>query len=215
MKKETLEKHIEEQLTRFENAVELTFNEEVGKKMPFVRDGILNIETYLNAPVKILYILKEVNNPDGDLLDMRPCLLNLNETDSDRVDAGWGNTWRPIAYATYGIFKKMNFQEIQDTIGDINGNAAEILKYMPNIAQINVKKYAGGSRTNKQEIREFYNNYKDLLHEQIDIINPDVLIFCGTLEFFNDNGFSNWGMRTICVLAVLESGKTSRQKWQQ
>jgi hypothetical protein len=190
MEKEKLKQLIEEQLKRFENAVELPFNEELGEQMKFVRDGILDVEAYLNSPVKILYILKEANSTDNSLEDMRDNLVGLNSDDPNRIAAGWGNTWRPIAYATYGVFEKMNFQEIRDNIGDTNGNAAEILKYMPNIAQINIKKYAGGATANEREIKNFYNRYKDLLHEQIEIINPDVLVFCSTFGFFDVDYFA-------------------------
>ncbi|GHV35530.1 hypothetical protein FACS1894178_5290 [Bacteroidia bacterium] len=190
MEKEILKKQIEEQLDRFEKAVELPFNAELGEQMQYVRDGILNVEAYLSASVKILYILKDVNSRGNDLSDMRKALVKLNEKDKNRIDDGWGNTWRPIAYATYGIFEKMNFQEICDNIGDINGNAAEILKYIPNIAHINVKKYAGVETANDTEIQNFYNKYKPLLHEQIELINPDVLIFCGTFKYFDADYFA-------------------------
>jgi hypothetical protein len=185
MQKEILEKQIEEQLKKFENAVELPFNAELGEQMQYVRDGILNVEAYLSAPVKILYILKDVNSRGNDLSDMRKDLVKLNEKDKNRIDDGWGATWRPIAYATYGIFENMNFQEIRDNIGDINGNADEILKHIPKIAHLNVKKIAGVETANDTEIQNFYNQYKDLLHEQIELINPDVLIFCGTFNYFD------------------------------
>ncbi|MDR0829930.1 MAG: uracil-DNA glycosylase family protein [Prevotellaceae bacterium] len=186
MGKEILKKQIEEQLDRFEKAVELPFNAELGEQMQYVRDGILNVEAYLSAPVKILYILKEANSTDNSLEDMRDNLIELNSDDPNRINALWGNTWRPIAYATYGIFEKKNWQDIPD----INGNATEILKYMPNIAQINVKKYAGGATANEKEIKNFYKKYHDLLHEQIEIINPDVLVFCSTFGFFDSDYFA-------------------------
>lgn len=181
MEKEMLEKQIEEQLKRFEEAIECPFNEEINERMLYVRDGIVNVEAYLNAPVKVLWILKEVNSSDNSLDDMRNALIELNANDSNRIDKGWGSTWAPVAYTTYGIFNRMSWKEIPD----IYDNASEVLKFMPSIAQINIKKYAGGATANDKEIQDFYKKYKDLLHEQIELINPDVLIFCGTFKYFN------------------------------
>jgi hypothetical protein len=143
MQEENLEQQTKNQLRRFEQAVELPFfNEETGEKMQFVSDGIVEIPEYQKAPIKILWILKEANSSeDNSLADMRPCLKELYD-DGNNIDVDWGHTWRPIAYATYGIFEGVNFLDIPE----MNGNAREVLKYMPSIAHINVKKYAGGSR---------------------------------------------------------------------
>jgi 2-hydroxychromene-2-carboxylate isomerase len=67
MKQEQLEKKIEEQLVRFEHAIELPINTETGERMSFVRDGIVNASKYLEAPVKILWILKEAHSDDDSL----------------------------------------------------------------------------------------------------------------------------------------------------
>lgn len=183
MKQEQLEKKIEEQLTRFEHAIELPINTETGERMSFVRDGIVNVSKYLEAPVKILWILKEAHSDDDSLPDMRPNLASLNDNDNpDIMDRLWAPTWRAVAYATYGIFENMNM----DDIPEMNGNAQEVLKYMPCIAHINVKKYAGGSNANMSEIQRFYNKYKTLLHEQVEIIDPEVMIFGGTFGCFSD-----------------------------
>jgi len=181
MKEEQLEQQIKEQLVRFENAVELPFfNEETGDKMKFVSDGIVNVTEYLKAPIKILWILKEANSSeDNSLDDMRPCLKELYDNNNN-IDRDWGRTWQKVAYCTYGIFEHLKFEDIPE----MQGNAREVLKYMPSIAHINVKKYAGGSSADDKKIQSFYNTYKDFLHEQIEIINPDILIFGSTFGYF-------------------------------
>lgn len=184
MKKEELEKQLENQLERYEHAVDLPyFNEETGEKMAFVRDGIVEVAEYLKAPIKILWILKEANSKKENDLgnDMRPCLKTLNEKNNN-IDPKWGYTWRPIAYAMYGVFEEMNYIDIPL----MNGNASEVVKHMSRIAHINVKKYGGGSKSNDKQIQNFYNQYKDFIHEQIEIINPNVLIFGGTFGYFAD-----------------------------
>ena len=133
MKKEVLEKQLENQLERYEHAVDLPyFNEETGEKMAFVRDGIVEVAEYLKAPIKILWILKEANSQDENSLDdMRPCLKTLNEKNNN-IDPEWGYTWRPIAYAMYGVFEDVNYKDIPL----MNGNASEVVKHMSKIVPI-------------------------------------------------------------------------------
>lgn len=183
MKTEDLEKQVEDQLERFEYAVDLPFfNEETGEKMAFVRDGIIDVAEYLKAPIKILWILKEANSEkDNSLDDMRPNLKTLND-ENNNIHPDWGPTWRPIAYAMYGVFEEMNYIDIPD----MNGNAREIVKHMSKIAHINLKKYGGGSTAKPDILQKFYNSYKEFIHEQIEIINPDVMIFGNTFRYFAD-----------------------------
>src|SRR5690606_38782654 len=130
--------------------------------MHLVKDGILNIEKYLAAKPKILYVLKEANSNDNSLTDMRECLISL-KGNNNNIAPNWGKTWNKIVYATYGIFENMTYEEMPD----INGSAKEVLKHVPSIAQTNLKKYAGGSVADAKEINEFYQKYKLTIHEQL------------------------------------------------
>lgn len=182
MAQQLIEK-IEEQLNRFEQSVDLPIKDETGEQMYFIRDGILNVSEYLKSPIKILWILKEAHSDDNSLSDMRPNLISLSDNENpDNIDPLWGPTWRTVANVTYGIFEKKNMKDIPN----MNGNAPEVLKHMHRIAHINVKKYAGGSIAVDSELSRFYKTYKELLHEQIEIINPDVMIFGGTFGLFSE-----------------------------
>lgn len=184
MESKQFEEIIEDHLKRFEQQVELPCNEDLNRNMTFIRDGILDVEKYMAAPVKILWVLKEPNSPKDDIgNDMRPCLTSLHSNDdTNRIAPGWGHTWNSVAYTTYGIFEKMNWVNLPD----IKGDAKEVLKHMPNIAHINVKKYAGKGNANENEIRLFFDQNKALIYEQIEIINPDVIIFGSTFKYFSD-----------------------------
>ena len=176
MQKENLEQQIENQLKRFEQAV----GEDV-----FVRDGIVDVAKYLKAPIKILWILKEANSPKNDLPDMRPNLASLIGEIPNIIDPKWAKTWRPIVRCVYGIFENKGFEYIKTMDDEV-----EIVEYMKKVAHINVKKYAGGSKAQETEMKNFYKKYKDFLHEQIEIINPDVLIFGGTFHYFDEDYFA-------------------------
>ncbi|HLW07034.1 MAG TPA: hypothetical protein VKY45_05675 [Marinilabiliaceae bacterium] len=184
MQTKQFEEIIEDHLKRFEQQVELPFNEDLNRNMTFIRDGILDVEKYMAAPVKILWVLKEANSPDDSIgNDMRPCLTSLHsDDDTNSIAAKWGHTWNSVAYTTYGIFEKMNWVNLPD----IKGDAKEVLKHMPKIAHVNVKKFAGESKAKDKEMKMFFDQYKALIYEQIEIINPDVIIFGSTFKYFSD-----------------------------
>jgi len=63
-------------------------------KKIFVRDGLVDEKSYFKAPVKILYLLKEVNGGDRDW-DLREYIEN----------GGRAATWDNITRWTKGILK--------------------------------------------------------------------------------------------------------------
>lgn len=156
----------------------------------YVNDGIIDVEKYLEAPVKILWILKEVHSTDDSISDMREAIATLRE--GNGIAPGWGKTFKPIVYSIYGVFNNMNWADIPD----VNGNPG-VLECIKSTAYINVKKYAGGAQALDREITGFYDKYSDLLNEQIDIINPDVIIFGGTMKYFNSDFFLKYGEETF------------------
>jgi hypothetical protein len=97
-------------------------------------------------------------------------------------------TWYPIIYASHGILNNfMLYNDIKDI--DRNPEVASILK---SIAIINIGKLAGTSTSKEQNIRALFNQNKEVLKEQIDLINPDIFIGCKTLHhYYNLMGLEN------------------------
>ena len=64
------------------------------------------------------------------------------------------------------------------------------LEAFKSIAYINIKKIPGSVRSFQNEIKKAYNDYKDLLIEQIETYNPKIIICGNTLPYFSmDNYF--------------------------
>ena len=59
----------------------------------FVTDGVVSEMDYLNSSKKILFVLKEVNDPGGGGWDLRQFLL----------EGGRAQTWNNIARWVHGI----------------------------------------------------------------------------------------------------------------
>lgn len=150
-------------------------------KGEIVYDGIVNLENYLASPIKILWILKEVNSSDSDW-DLRDALSDLKNENRGGLKTGWANTFTPIVYTTYGILENVSWSNM----GNYYENQ-EMIDVLKNIAYINIKKVPGTSVSNWQEIRDYYIENKQAIHNQIKLINPDVIIFGNTLEFFDED----------------------------
>lgn len=154
-------------------------------------DGITNIEEYLNAPIKILWILKEANFGDKEksvMFDQRDFHKDITKQNREGKNYPWWNTYLNILYASFGIlhneiFKDFNGMEYLDTkTAKIDGEYI-----LSKIAFINVKKRSGGKSSNSKQIEKNYFENKDVLMRQIQGINPDVIINCSRVtQLTND-----------------------------
>jgi hypothetical protein len=145
-------------------------------------DGIVNAEFYNDAEIKILWILKEVNH-DGSLDDWNmPEILQDLKTEHG-IEKGFEKTFAPIVHLSYGILNKKTWSEVPYHYDE--PNIIDTLKY---IAYINVKKTSGSSSIHYSSLENAYNENKVFLFNQINKINPDIIIYGGTFYLFeNDN----------------------------
>jgi len=144
-------------------------------------DGVVNEELFLKGKPKILWILKEPweypeNGESGGGWDLVKDLLH----------EGWHSnkgSYAIMAYISYSIlndFKK--YSNISYVSEDPNvGNSMKYISY------INVKKFPGSTSSNMNEISQYYLEFKDILIQQIDLINPDIVIGGNTLHLFFDD----------------------------
>lgn len=156
----------------------------------FIYDGIVDILEYTNSDLKVLWILKEANSTDSDW-DMRDALRDLKNESGKGLKKGWANTFTSIVYATYGIFNEI----LWGNMGDFNKNQS-IIDVLRKVAYINVKKIPGGGRAFWNVIRPYYLENKKAIHEQVNIINPNVIIFGNTYSYFDDDFFEFFGELT-------------------
>ena len=150
-------------------------------------DGITCVEEYYNAPVKILWILKEANNGD----DENSIRCNQREFHKDITKQNreegknyrWWNTYNNILYTSFGILHNDTTKCFNDMC-DVNTKDATIENeyILSKIAFINVKKNSGSEKANQRLINEVYSNNKIHLLKQIKSIAPDVIINCSKVE---------------------------------
>ncbi|WCC46225.1 hypothetical protein [Tenacibaculum finnmarkense] len=167
----------------------MKFKENIEKfKGNFVADGIVNISEYNSTNPKILWILKEANSIDDYDWDFRDALKDLKNESGQGIKSGWANTFTPIIYTTYGILNDLNWEDMGSVYND-----QSIIEILNKVAYINLKKVPGDSNADWNKIKSYYNENKNAIHEQIQLINPDIIIFGNTMNFLDNDFFEIFG----------------------
>lgn len=145
-----------------------------------ISDGIINIEEYLKAKFKILWILKESNDVENDIGGGWNLPKAINELKCwEEQPRGGKITLQRMVYASYGILN--NFISWKDMNSIYHKEVFETIK---KIAYINVKKIPGNNLANGKLISQAYIENKELLFKQINTYNPDIIIAGNTLQYF-------------------------------
>jgi len=154
-----------------------------------IYDGIVNVENYLNAPYRILWILKEgydYGDNTGGGWKIISCIANDPNKDlyQDMVKNNY-RTFEKISYISYSIFNGFISMSEMDEIYE----NTEIAKSLNSIAYINISKMPATPKSNNSNIAKYYEHWKYLLHRQMQSYRPEIIIFAGTFEFFKNDLF--------------------------
>ena len=151
-----------------------------------IPDGVVDIERYLAAPLKVLWILNEPYDgsedgiPTGGGWLYRDFLCQPNFYES--VGAG-DPTWEPITYVTYSILNGFLQWEQMDQLRDKPG----MVDVLRSASFINISKLPGLTTSKHVLIRRAYQKYCILLLQQVTVYQPDIIIGGNTLQFFNND----------------------------
>ncbi|MDD2635980.1 MAG: hypothetical protein PHW82_10825 [Bacteroidales bacterium] len=147
-------------------------------------DGVINPQKYFNLSndkPRILWVLKEPNTEGEtgvgwsykdlfsiDNLTANPKLLGIQ-------------TLSQVFYVSYSILN--NFMEW----GEVpHKSKIETISIGEQIAYININKGLGGKGSvNDKKIEDAYLIYRGILKEQIEVYNPDIIIFGNTLQYID------------------------------
>lgn len=142
----------------------------------FVEDGIIDPEMWNQASKKILFILKETNDFKGSISKL------IHDASTIRPQSGlWGSpTFHNIGRWAYGL---LNYPQSVSAYKIANNNRK---KAVLSCSFINLKKTTGG-RTATKTVDESAKKYSSYLRRQIEIIDPDIIVFGGTYQIVKDN----------------------------
>ena len=142
-----------------------------------ISDGIINIDKYLNAKIKILWILKEAYIQENYDDFGGWSLTKAFDKKQSWEDTDKSNRMANIIHTSYGILN--NFTRWND-MDDAKDNPT-IFEALKQIAIINLKKIPGGTSSNDTEINKHFIKDKELIYEQINAFNPQIIIGGNTL----------------------------------
>ena len=153
----------------------------------FSEDGIVNYAAYQSAGLKILYLLKETNVEDGDGID----LVDFLRGDVIKRKATWNN----VARWTKGILfgRPLPWRDLEHI-------EPEKLGLLAQIAVLNVKKSSGGHTASWKEVKAAAVADTDYVKRQVELIDPDLIISCGSVvtSFVNEQLVdSDWTRTTF------------------
>lgn len=102
-------------------------------------------------------------------------------------DAFKNTTWQPIIYSLFGI---RNHKLYGDSDVPYIRDDKSMVDLLKDIAYINVDKMPGYRSTSDEELSQAYEQWKDIVEEQIRLYDPQVICFANTMWLFK----KDWGI---------------------
>lgn len=128
----------------------------------FTFDGAISPEDYYSSKERILFVSKESNLGQGKKFQNEFWLKNVYEKKRNETQFSKRLTMAANAICSNDF---------------INPNKSHsILKF---VAFINLNKRGGHSRCNAEALKKYISTYKDQITEEIDILNPTVIVCAG------------------------------------
>ena len=155
---------LEKKELEFESKIKSIKNE---GRIYSVIDGIIDIEKYLNVKRKILWVLKDAN---------------YGKSDSNYPMTRTYREFKTIKDVKHRSITRRMMLVSHKILNDIE--PIEPLEAFKSIACINIKKLAGGSKSEHKVLKQEYEKHRDLILEQISVYDPKIIIFGDTLGYF-------------------------------
>ena len=156
-----------------------------------IPDGIVDIDRYLAAPLKVLWILKE---PYDEQVDGVPAGGGWRYRDYISQPNFYAHrnprekTLLPLTHVTYALLN--GFLRYED-MPKVKEKPA-MMEVLQSAAFMNINKLPGLTKSDDQLIRKSYADHRKLLFQQLETIRPDVVIGGNTLQWFKrDLDFDN------------------------
>ena len=147
-------------------------NDKISKNN-FIPDGIIDEASYMQSPKKILFIAKE-----AACLDKKKKTAEEN-FETAQKDGFWCR--RVVLGGEGGTRFSSGLALLANAILNENFETPEkdisALRY---VAFMNINKRGGFTECKTKLLRDYAQNYKDLIDREIRIISPDIIVCCGS-----------------------------------
>ncbi len=133
----------------------------------FVRDGVVDHDAFSSSSLRILLVLKEVNDLGGGGWDLRQFLREGGQSRTWNVVARWVRAIRNLPKET--PWKTLEPISTEDRVAELTS-----------IAAMNLKKSPGGHTADPTEIDAASRRDSLLISRQFGLYEPDLVICCGS-----------------------------------
>ena len=148
-------------------------NDKISKNN-FIPDGIIDEASYMQSPKKILFIAKE-----AACLDKTEKTTAEENFEAAQKDGFWCR--RVVLEGEGGTRFSSGLALLANAILNENFETPEkdisALRY---VAFMNINKRGGFTECETELLRDYAQNYKDLIDREIKIISPDIIVCCGS-----------------------------------
>ena len=161
-----------------------------------VRGGIVDEQVYRNTRPRIVFLLKEPNEPNPKQCgwsmpeELHKTIRNYSSANAP-LDPGLMCTWRQAGVWAYSIIYGF------DSYSALK-NDRFVAKGLQAVGMINLKKTGGRSRVDEKEISRFAAQQKELWQKEIELTAPDLIICGKTYEDVKKNlGLERWKLGVV------------------
>ncbi|MGB8656422.1 MAG: hypothetical protein WCE90_01390 [Candidatus Zixiibacteriota bacterium] len=144
----------------------MSFSPDGERASDFAEDGIVDEEKWNQIHRKILFFMKDKNKHPGDIREL------IKKT-----------PWAPEGYWAYGLQQLTTVHIPTFTEAKKPENLQTACW---SSAVVNIKKLVGGSQANEIELIEAINRHPDFIKEELEIIQPDIIVCCGVFHLIKD-----------------------------
>lgn len=144
-----------------------------------IPDGVADCKEYLKSSPRVAWILKE---PYDDFLDEGNTSSGGGWLLYDGIlgsSKDWekNTTWQRMIYTMYGLRNQLHYQDM-DCIRD----KPEMGDVMKGTVVLNLSKMPAGTTSTYSFARNYEKHWAPILKEQIELYNPEVIIFGNTFD---------------------------------
>lgn len=147
-----------------------------------IRDGVADIELYLQSSPRVMWVLKEPYDgfkDDGSPSEGDYTLMEDLKKCRDSQLNTMPPTIQRVIYSTYGIFTGYEYDDMGWYYNP------ETYKYLFQIAYINLSKMPAFPKSG--DMTSKYNTWRKIVLKQIDLFQPNVIIFGGTFRYIKED----------------------------
>lgn len=175
----------------YEKLLDKWERELVSKNLAFVRDGVICLDDWGQAKIKILFVLRDTNQKKEGRDRSRDIVKEIAKAINDSKSGWWRrNVLRRVGRWAFGLIS------YEDRVPSFRDAKRAEKQAISSVAYVNLKKSPGGARVSKKILDSHVEQYTFFIKKQIELIGPNVVVLGGTYDQIKKYIFPD--LRLVC-----------------